>query len=170
MRSLLIAFLLFYGKGVDDPFAEPAKVRVLIFERTDCPIANRYAPEVSRIAEEFNAKGVKFWIIYPDKSETLDKITKHMADYHLPGRGIPDPDLALRKRSEAKISPQAAVFDAKGKLVYSGRIDDRFVAFGKSRPAPEVHDLENAIRATLSGKPIADPHPKAIGCYLDDLK
>jgi len=168
VSALLLSLLLFVANA-ENPFAEPAHVRVLIFARTDCPITNRYAPELARIAQEFSVRDVKFWIVYPDSSETPDKIAKHMADYHLPGHGIPDPHFELRKRAEAKVSPQAAVFDSNGMLTYSGRIDDRYVAFGKSRPAPDVHDLENAIQATLSGKPIAEPRTKAIGCYLDDL-
>jgi hypothetical protein len=121
------------------------------------------------MGQEFAAQGVQFWIVYPDSSETPEKIARHMADYHLPGHGISDPHLELRKRAEAKISPQAAVFDGKGKLMYSGRIDDRYVSFGKSRPEPQVHDLENAIQDTLAGKPVPEPRTKAIGCYLDDL-
>jgi hypothetical protein len=165
---LLILSLLFANP--EKPFSEPARVRVLVFARTDCPITNRYAPELARIGHEFSAQGVKFWIVYPDSSETAEKIAKHMADYHLPGEGIPDPHFELQKRAEAKVSPQAAVFDSAGKLMYSGRIDDRYVSFGKSRPEPQVHDLENAIEATLAGKPVAEPRTKAIGCYLDDLQ
>jgi len=169
VRAFLLIFLLFFAKQ-QDPFSEAARVRVLVFARTDCPITNRYAPELARIAHEFSTQGVKFWIVYPDSTETADKIVKHMADYHLPGQGIPDPHFELQKRAEAKVSPQAAVFDSNGRLVYSGRIDDRFVSFGKSRPAPEVHDLENAIQATLAGKPVTQARTKAIGCYLDDLQ
>jgi hypothetical protein len=168
VSALLFSLLLFFS-GSGDPFAEPAHVRVLIFARTDCPITNRYAPELGRIGQEFESKGVQFWIVYPDPSETPEKIAKHMAEYHLPGRGIADPHFRLQKRAEAKISPQAAVFDSSGKLVYSGRIDDRYVAFGKSRPSPDVHDLENAIKSTLAGKPVVEARTKAIGCYLDDL-
>ncbi len=166
---LLLSFLLFVSSAVN-PFALPAKARVLIFARTDCPITNRYAPEIARIAQEFSKRDVEFWVVYPDPSETAEKIAKHMADYHLPGRGIGDPGGELCKRAEATVSPQAAVFDGAGKLMYSGRIDDRFVAFGKSRAAPDVHDLENAIRDTLAGKAVAQARTKAIGCYLADVR
>ncbi len=169
MQALLLLSLLFSADG-GNPFSAPAKVRVLIFARTDCPITNRYAPELARIGNEFSARGVTFWIVYPDPSETAEKIARHMADYHLPGHGIPDPHFELQRRAAAKISPQAAVFDSRGSLIYSGRIDDRYVSFGKSRPEPQVRDLENAIQATLAGKPVAQSRTKAIGCYLDDLQ
>lgn len=171
MRLLLIGLLLFFLNTQNNPFSEPGlKARVLIFARTDCPITNRYAPEIARVAQEFASQGVQFWIVYPDPSETQAKIVQHMADYHLPGHGISDPHFELMKRAQATVSPQAAVFDSAGKLVYSGRIDDRFVAFGKARPSPQVHDLEDAIRATLAGKPVSEARTKAIGCYLADVE
>jgi hypothetical protein len=55
-------------------------------------------------------------------------------------------------------------------LVYSGRIDDRYVDFGKARQAASTHDLEAAIANTLAGKPVTPARTKAIGCYLTDLK
>ena len=64
-----------------DPFAAPAKARVLVFVRTDCPISSRYAPELHRIAVEFHSRGVSFWLVYPDPTETPEAIAKHLSDY-----------------------------------------------------------------------------------------
>jgi hypothetical protein len=152
-----------------DAFSAPARARVFVFARTDCPITNRYAPELQRIAGEFAAQGVEFWMVYPDAGESPTAIEKHMAAYRFPGRSIRDPKHELMARAQATIAPQAAVFDAQGKLVYSGRIDDRYVDFGKFRPAPTVHDLGDAVRATLAGKPVAQPRTRAIGCFLADV-
>jgi len=172
MRRAGITFLLAMTAlfGGQDPFANPARARVLLFVRTDCPITNRYAPELGRIAEEFAARGVEFWLVYPDASETEAALAQHKAEYKLPGTPIRDPLHALMKRAEARISPQAAVFDRAGHLTYSGRIDDRYVAFGKARSAPTTHDLEAAIAATLDGKPIKEARTRSVGCYLADLK
>ena len=35
------------------PFASAARARIFLFARTDCPITNRYAPELQRISKEF---------------------------------------------------------------------------------------------------------------------
>ncbi len=155
---------------LEDPFQSVAKVRVLLFVRTDCPITNRYAPELKRIAAEFQNQSVEFWLVYPDKNETPQAIEKHRSEYQLPGTPVRDPEQTLAKRAQATVSPQAAVFDHGGRLLYSGRIDDRYLDFGKSRPEPSTHDLELAIRAVLAGKPVAQSRTKAIGCYLADLR
>ncbi len=172
MRLFVLAFFLASSTLLiaQDPFAKPAPARVLLFVRTDCPITNRYAPEIGRLAQEFATRGVEFWLVYPDSSETDAAIAQHKLEYKLPGTSIRDPKHLLQKRSEATISPQAAVFDRAGHLTYSGRIDDRYIAFGKARSAPTSHDLEDALEATLDGKPIKEQRTHAVGCYLADVK
>src|SRR5437899_10131126 len=107
-----------------DPFSTKAHARVFLFVRTDCPITNRYAPEMERIAAEFPDRGVEFWLVYPDPDETVPSIETQIAQYRLPGRALRDPHHSIVRRAEATISPQAAVFDSGNRLAYSGRIDD----------------------------------------------
>src|SRR4051812_17114623 len=68
------------GKPLD-PFASAAKARVFLFVRTDCPLTNRYAPELRRIASDFASRGVEFWLVYPDRAETASGIEGHIAEY-----------------------------------------------------------------------------------------
>lgn len=153
-----------------NPFASPASARVLLFVRTDCPITNRYAPELQRLAHEFQAQNVLFWMIYPDATETPASIEKHIKDYNFPGTPLRDPDHELVKRAHVTIAPEAAVFDSAGNLKYHGRIDDRYVNVGVSRRTAQTHDLEDAISAVLAGKPVAHPQTRAVGCWLADIE
>jgi AhpC/TSA family len=153
-----------------DPFATSARARVFLFVRTDCPISNRYAPELQRIAEEFKDRGVEFWLVYPDASETDRSIQAHIAQYAFPGIPLRDLHHDLVRRAHASVTPEAAVFDSAGRVMYHGRIDDRYVDFGKARPAPQSHDLEDAITAVLAGKPVAHAQTRAIGCSLADVE
>jgi hypothetical protein len=159
-----VATLLLFGS-----LTWAANVEVFVFVRTDCPITNRYAPELLRIAKEFQGKEVAFYLVYPDPGENKRAIENHMAEYKFPGTPLRDPDRVLEKRSHATVAPEAAVFDLAGNLKYHGRIDDRYVSPGVARPAAQVHDLEDAITAVLAGKPVARPETKAIGCSLLDL-
>jgi hypothetical protein len=72
------------------------------------------------------------------------------------------------KFSGATITPEAVVV-ANGKVVYRGRIDDRYVEIGVERAAPTTHDLADALTATLAGTPIARPITQAVGCFIADL-
>jgi AhpC/TSA family len=164
------------GNAVDlngkahDPFASHAPATVLVFVRTDCPITNRYAPELQRIANEFRTRSVAFWLVYPDRDETAQHIRGHVQEYKMPGQPLRDPDHVLVQRAQVTVAPEAAVFDASGKLIYHGRIDDRYVDIGKTRPEATVHDLEDAINAALNGKPVAHAETRAVGCSLADVK
>ena len=157
------------GRSVDPFAAGDAKAVVVIFLRTDCPISNRYAPELQRIGAKFSDRQVRFWLVYPDTSEPVETIRRHITEFKFPGEPLRDPQKELVRAAQASVTPEAAVFLPGGKLVYHGRIDDRVVDFGKVRPQASTHDLEAALEAVLAGKPVAQASTKAIGCYLSDL-
>ena len=153
-----------------DPFKEArGKVVVLVFVRTDCPISNRYAPTIQKLNNEFRGKA-NFWLIYPNSSEPPARIRTHLAKFRYTISALRDTHHALVKRAQATITPESAVFDSKGKLVYHGRIDNWYEDFGRARPAPTTHELEDAIRATLDGRTVAPDHASAVGCYIADVK
>lgn len=170
MASVCFAGTLDLKGKPANPFASPAHARVLLFLRTDCPIGNRYAPELQRIAHEFAGRDVKFWMIYPDATETPASIEKHIKGYNFPGTPLRDPDHELVKRAHVTIAPEAAVFDAAGNLKYHGRIDDLYVNVGTARRSAQTHDLEDAISAVLAGKPVAHAETRAVGCWLADIE
>jgi len=69
------------GKLLDPLADSEGRVVVLLFVRTDCPIANRYAPLLQKLGEKFRAKA-NFWLVYPDRAETASQIKVHLQDYH----------------------------------------------------------------------------------------
>ena len=44
--------------------AQADRLTVLVFTTTDCPISNRYAPEIQRLATKFGDRA-KFVLVYP---------------------------------------------------------------------------------------------------------
>jgi len=157
------------GKPVD-PFASGSgRVVVLLFVRTDCPISNRYAPTIRKLHEKFQGKA-DFWLVYPDAGESASRIRTHVEQFHFAIPALRDVHRDLAKRAQATITPEAAVFDSAGKLVYHGRIDNWYEDFGRSRAAPTTHELDSAIRNTLEGKLVVPDHAHAVGCYISDLK
>lgn len=157
------------GRAVN--FWEPAAaVRVAIFVRTDCPISNRYAPEVGRIVRRFAPQGVQFQLIYVDPKEPVENIRQHLKEFDYPCGALRDPGHRLVRLAGARVTPEVVVFDASRQPTYRGRIDDLYITVGKSRPAATRHDLIDAIEATLAGKPVVVPETKALGCYIGDLR
>jgi len=157
------------GKPLDPFSASEGRVVVLLFVRTDCPISNRYAPLLEKLSEEFRGK-VNFWLVYPDREQTASQIKTHLRDFHYSIPALRDIKHALVKRSQATVTPEAALFDPSGRLLYHGRIDNWYEDFGRSRAAATTHELSDAISAAVAGRTIGISHANAVGCYISDLK
>lgn len=161
------------GRQVQPLDATDAKATVFLFIRTDCPISNRYAPEVRRLYDKFASRGVAFWLVYLDGDESVETIRKHLKEYEYHLGVLRDPWHTLVKMTGVQVTPETAVFvpqEAGHRMVYRGRIDDRYVAFGKTRPAPTAHDLEQLLEAILRGRPVPSRTTPAIGCFISDLR
>jgi hypothetical protein len=160
------------GAAMVDPLqaAPGVKAIVFLFTSTDCPISNRYAPDVRRLAAAFASQGVVFRLVYPDPAEKAAAIHDHMAAFAYAGatEAFRDPDHALVKFVGATVTPEAAVISG-GRVVYRGRIDDRFVDLGLERPSPTRRDLADAIAAVLAGKPVSQARTQAVGCFISDF-
>lgn len=143
---------------------------VLIFISADCPVSNRYAPEIQRLYREFAPKGFRFTLVYPNPSDDIAVIERHTREYALPSIVERDPGHALVKKAQATVTPEAVVFDNKDRVIYRGRIDDRFVELGRERPAATKHDLRNALNAVLAGRRVDPAKTQAVGCFIADMK
>ena len=154
-----------------NPFQQaPNSPVVLMFIRQDCPISNRYAPEFGRILDRFQAAGVRFWVVYPDPGLAVDEIRSHLRDYDYRCDALWDSEHRLVNLAGATVTPEVAVYDSAHRLVYRGRIDDRFVDFGKARPEPSQRDLHEVLESVLSGSAGPLRTTTAIGCPISDLK
>jgi hypothetical protein len=145
--------------------AEP--IRVLVFTTTDCPISNRYTPEIKRLAAKFDSQA-KFVLVYPAPTDSPELILEHKKKFGYALESIRDTSQALVKKTGVTVTPEVAVM-AGDRMLYRGRIDDRYVELGRERPKPTQHDLEAALTAIIAGKPVAVRQTRAIGCILSDL-
>jgi hypothetical protein len=155
-----------------DPLAvtsSDARAHVLVFTTTDCPISNRYAPEIARLATAYAARGVRFWVVYPVPGDTPDRIRTHVTQFGLNLPIARDTRAALVKQTGVSVTPEVAVIDRQGHVAYRGRVDDRYVDFGVDRPAPTTRDLDQALTNLLAGQPIEPKTTRAVGCILSDL-
>jgi hypothetical protein len=142
---------------------------VEFFISTDCPVANSYAPEIRRIHEEYQSKGVTCRLIYPDPTLTAAEIETHLAEYELAMPYVIDTDHTLVKLAGATTTPEVAVFDGKGELVYLGCIDNLYSQPGDRRREATESWLRNALEALLQGKKPAIDRTEAIGCLIESL-
>lgn len=158
------------GRAVEPLTLAPGvKAAVFVFVSVECPISNRYAPEVRRLYEAFREKGVQFTLVYPNPAESVPAITEHLRAYDYTVGAVRDVKHALVKHAQISVTPEVAVFTPNGSLAYRGRIDNRYVRLGLERPAATQRDLASALVAVLEGKPVREPRTQAVGCYVADF-
>lgn len=145
------------------------RVSVLLFTRADCPISNRYAPEISRLYKQFQASGVAFRLVYVGAEHSTTAIRAHAREYGYPFPAVIDSRHRLARWAGVKTTPEVAVF-ASGRLVYRGRIDNRYASVGVVRRAATVHDLEDTLAKAVLGQPLEFRTTPAIGCLIEDLR
>jgi peroxiredoxin len=146
-----------------------AKAVVLFFIWADCPASNGYAPEMIRLAKAYGGKDVLFFGVHSDPELTAEQAAKHAKEYELPFPMLLDPTQQLAHDTGAKRSPTAAVLSPEGKVLYLGRIDDRYVSLGKKRAEPTRRDTQKALDAILAGKTPAVAETEVIGCLLPKI-
>ena len=140
---------------------------VYVFTTTDCPISNRYAPEIQRLSAQFGAKA-EFVLVYPVAADTPPAIAEHKKKFGYTLQHVRDTDRKLLKLTGVTVTPEVAVMNGST-MLYRGRIDDRYVELGRERPRPTTHDLADALDAIIAGKPVATKETRAVGCILSDL-
>lgn len=145
-----------------------SKYSVILFIAHDCPIANRYVPEIRRIVNEYSKKDVAFTRIYMLETEDADLVEEHTADYELSFPALLDPRKDLVKKCGVRVTPEAVVFDAKGVMKYRGRIDDVNVEHGRVKEDYR-RDLRIALDEVLAGKPVSVPSTAAVGCFISGI-
>jgi thiol-disulfide isomerase/thioredoxin len=138
----------------------------LLFIAPDCPISNGYAPEITRVASAYESKGVVLYAIHSDPRVSAETARKHASEYGYDFPVLLDPNQTLAHRVGATVTPEAAVLDRSGNVVYLGRIDDTFYSFGRRRETPTTHELRDALDAVIEGRSVAKATAPPIGCEI----
>jgi hypothetical protein len=168
MHSLVVSLLLLAAQPeLVAPHGE--KAAVLFFVRTDCPISNRYVPEIERIYRDYRQLGFDIHLVYTEPGLSAERMDDHRRDYHVTVPAIFDKGHRYITLAHIRTTPSVAVF-VKGSLVYDGRIDSRFVSFTKTRSSGIEHDLTDVLDSIEAGKPASLRETAAIGCAVEEVQ
>lgn len=142
---------------------------VLFFYSRECPIANFYLPVVNEIVARYGSERIRWAGVCVDPDVTAESQRKHAQDYRISFPVIADPSGELAASVGAKFTPEVVVFDAEGRQIYRGRVDDHYAARGVKATKAKNHDLDNAVKAGLEGKWPAVRETEAIGCPMPEV-
>jgi AhpC/TSA family len=160
------------GRSVTELAPPGARAVVLFFAASDCPVSNRYIPEIQRLTKQFEPLGIRVWFVYPNPGDNANVVRTHHLEFSIAPNTALDTRQSLTQMAHVTTTPEAAVFVPRNgalREVYRGRIDDRYLSLGTERPQATHHDLEEAIRAVLAGKLVPQPGGPPVGCSIVTL-
>ena len=146
--------------------ADPGEASVIIFATTDCPIGNKFCPEIERIYAHYDKKQVRLILAHVDPDVTPASARRHAKDYGLTCPITIDARHEMAKETGVTRTPEAVVITGDGRIAYRGRINDQFHALGDRKNQISSHDLRNALDAVLEGAPVPVSRTEAVGCTL----
>src|SRR5438128_1206425 len=141
---------------------------VVMFICNHCPYVKHVAAELTRVASDYQPRGVAFVGIssndvadYPEDGP--EEMVKEKAARGYPFPYLYDETQEVAKAYDAVCTPDFYVFDAHQKLVYRGQLDD-------SRPKLDIpvtgKDIREALDNILSNKPVSGFQRPSIGCSI----
>jgi peroxiredoxin len=140
---------------------------VMVFLGLECPVANTYVSEIRGLQEKYRNENDKIaWIgIHSEVGVTREAAKKHASEYKIELPIVLDANQKVAHGLSAKVLGQVIVLKDK-KVIYRGRIDDRFAANGKRRDKASTHELADVLDAVLAGKEPPISETAAYGCPI----
>lgn len=136
---------------------------VVTFLSKKCPVSNALHPTIAALAREYGPKGVKFLGIKSNVTEEAPEVAAGVKTQGIEFPILDDPGLKIADAMDALGTPHMYIVDKAGNLRYSGAVADNWKDISKA----EKRFFEDALKAVIEGKPVADPNPDAfIGCTL----
>ncbi len=153
-----------HGSDVSLPKSRGKVATVIMCMSVDCPISNEFLPAIQKLAKKYGSQGVQFLGIDPNAGETLADMAEYARTRKLEFPFLRDEEARISRRLLFSVTPEARVFDGQGKIVYRGRIDDRYRAGGGG--VPRTAELAEALDELLAGKPVSKSNTRPVGCPI----
>lgn len=159
--------------GVDGKVLDSRTLKgpvVVVFLSTQCPYVMASEERINALARAYAGK-VAFVGINSNESESearreesLEGMKAHAAKRGYAFPYLKDERQAVIKAYGGVCTPDFFLFDASGKLVYRGRLDDNTTP-RKDAPVSR-HDLKEALDAVLAGRPVDPDQKPSRGCSI----
>jgi len=149
------------------------KYVVLEWHNQGCPYTKKHytSGNMQTLQKEWTAKGVVWLTVISSAPGQQGYVTASQENNYLtqmhasPTSVLLDPQGKIGHMYDARTTPQMVVIDPSGKVIYDGAIDDR--------PTPDAEDIKGAknyvneaLDASLAGKPVPTPYTRPYGCSV----
>jgi thioredoxin-related protein len=156
------------GKDLSLNDVKTAKGLVVIFSCNTCPFIKLYMDRIKEASAQAGADKIGFILVNSnealrDNEDSFEAMKKHADDNGYSKTAyVVDANSVLANAFGATRTPHAFVFDAAGKLVYRGAIDDN----AKDVGSVKEWYLRDAIGFVAENKKMSSNSTKSIGCSI----
>lgn len=145
----------------------PRESALIFFLGTECPISQYYA---SIIPDLVSLSALSPYSVFPNSTDKKEEIDAFMKKYRLTTEVILDKDQFLTRELDVTVTPEVFLLDSIGRIIYSGKIDDKYYSLGRHRYKTQEHYLRDAIKAYEAGIKVEVERVKPIGCFIQRVK
>jgi peroxiredoxin len=140
---------------------------LVVFTCNHCPYAVAWEERIVALGNEYATKGIGVIAVNSNDpavvpGDSFDAMKDRARDKGMKFAYAVDEGSKLATAFGATRTPEAFLFDAEGKLVYHGTIDDNH----KEPEKVSKTYLKDALAAVAGGKQVAVAETKAIGCSI----
>jgi peroxiredoxin len=133
---------------------------ILVFVSAQCPTVKQYNERISQFAADFAGRGINVIGINSNSTEDLEWVKSH-ATKHYKFPVLIDKGNVLADKLGANVTPETFYINEKNVLIFRGAIDN-----SSSGEEITTNYLRDAVKANLSGKPVAKTTANAFGCSI----
>jgi mono/diheme cytochrome c family protein len=142
---------------------------VFVFLDEDCPVAQQYVETLLELHKKYDARGIRFFGVYPNARTTVLSMAAHAHDQDFPFPVFLDRQQKLARLLEVSVTPEVVVVGANWEVVYQGAIDNQFKKGGRISTATQFY-LRDALDAVLAHQAPPEKYIRASGCPLEQLE
>ena len=137
----------------------------LVFLDTACPAATRYIPVLNALHDDARARGVSLYGVLSSPDIGWRESAEFVDDFGVEFPVILDSAGDLALRLGPRVTSESFVVSTANRIVYRGRIDDRFAAVGRLRTRITSHDLRDVLADVARGGRPQPYETEAVGCF-----
>jgi peroxiredoxin len=134
---------------------------VIMFWSVQCPFVQAYTERINTLANEYGSKGVTFWAVNSNSTESMDEVKAHAQEKGYPFPVLKDVNNVIADMLGATKTPEVFLVDKDREILYHGRIDDN-----REENKVTSSDLRNALDEVLAGNDVRVNNTKSFGCSI----
>lgn len=155
------------GRNLSINDVKGAKGTLVVFTCNHCPWAKAWQSRIVDLGNTYATRGVGVILVNSNDPEVYAEdafpvMQERAKELKMEVPYVVDASSDVARAFGASKTPEAFLFDRKGKLVYHGAIDDN----AREPEKVSARYLYDALEATVGGKAVALKETKSLGCSI----